>query len=299
MNILDDIKQQYKFGGITQKLIFWNIGLFLVSLVFYEFSIGRFIYPTWLALSSNAGISFVFPWTFITYSFLHGGALHLIFNLIVLNFAGRLFQTFFSEKQLFGVYILGAIFSGLIYVFSSTFFLQSNAILVGASASIMTILFATVTYAPLMKVRLLLIGYVKLWHIALVFLLVDLLYFRQVINRYEDVDNILQRLGGRASHLSGALFGFLFVVLLKRGTDVTKIISKITDFVTGFFSKKPKKKYTPFKEVHINKKTTSKTSPKFEKDKNQQQIDEILDKISRSGYDSLTKEEKDFLFKQK
>lgn len=287
MNILDDIKQQYRFGGVTQKLIFWNIGLFLVSLVFYEFSIGRFIYPNWLALSSNAGISFVFPWTFVTYSFLHGGALHLIFNLIVLNFAGRLFQTFFSEKQLFGMYILGAIFSGLAYVLAYTFFPLGNALLVGASASIMAILFATVTYSPLMTVRLLLVGYVKLWHIALVILVLDILQIG------------LNNTGGHISHLAGALFGFLFVVLLKQGTDVTKIISKITDFVTGFFSKKSKKKYTPFKEVHINKKTTSKTSPKFEKDKNQQQIDEILDKISRSGYDSLTKEEKDFLFKQK
>lgn len=289
MSILDDIKQQYRFGGINQKLIFWNIGCFLISLVFYKFSIGRFIFPNWLALSSDFSVSLPFAWTFVTYSFLHGGALHLIFNLIVLNFAGRLFQTFFSEKQLFGVYVLGAVFSGLAYVLAYTFFPLGNALLVGASASIMAILFATVTYSPLMTVRLLLVGYVKLWHIGLVILLIDILQIG------------LTNTGGHISHLAGALFGFLFVKLLKQGTDLTKIISKITDFFVGIFSKKTTKRYTPFKEVHINKKKNSSVSqsPKFEKDKIQQQIDEILDKISRSGYESLTKEEKDFLFRQK
>ena len=290
MSILEDIKQQYRLGGITQKLIFWNIGCFLVSLVFfYQFSAGRFAYPKWLSLSSDFSVSLPFVWTFVTYSFLHGGILHLIFNLIVLNFAGRLFLTFFSEKQLFGVYVLGAVFSGLIFSLAYTFIFFSNAILVGASASIMAILFATVAYSPLMTVRLLLIGYVKLWQIALAILVIDILQIG------------LSNKGGHLSHLAGALFGILFVFLLIRGTDLTKITSKTTDFFTGIFSKKPKKRYTPFKEIHINKKkkTSVSRNSKPQKDKNQQQIDEILDKISRSGYDSLTKEEKDFLFRQK
>lgn len=290
MNILDDIKQQYRFGGMVQKLVFWNIGCFLVSLIFYQFSTGRFNFPNWLALSSDLAVSATFPWTYITYAFLHGGLLHLVFNLIVLNFAGRLFQTFFSEKQLLGVYLLGAFFSGLVYVLAYWFVFHSgNAILVGASASIMAILFATVTYAPMMTVRLLLIGYVKLWHIALAILVIDVLQIG------------LSNTGGHLSHLAGAFFGFLFVKLLQQGTDVTKIVLKITDFFKGLFSKnKPStKKYTPFKEVHISKKETKTYKPKVHKDKNQQQIDEILDKISRSGYDSLTKEEKEFLFQQK
>lgn len=290
MNILDDIKQQYRYGGMVQKLIFWNIGCFLVSLVFYQFSTGRFNFPNWLALSSDLVVSVTFPWTYITYAFLHGGLLHLIFNLIVLNFAGRLFQTFFSEKQLLGVYLLGAFFSGLMYVFIYWFAFQSNnAILVGASASIMAILFATVTYAPMMTVRLLLIGYVKLWHIALAILVIDILQIG------------LSNTGGHLSHLAGAFFGFLFVKLLKQGTDLTKTATKTIDFFKELFSKNKasKKKYTSFKEVHINKKETKTHRTKVYKDKNQQQIDEILDKISHSGYDSLSKEEKEFLFQQK
>src|SRR5690554_1030978 len=258
MNILDDIKQQYRFGGMNQKLIFWNIGLFLISLVvFYQFSIGRFHYPSWLALSSNAGTSFVYPWTFITYSFLHVGLLHLVFNLIVLNFAGRLFQTFFSEKQLFGVYILGAIFSGLIYVLAYMFLPLGNALLVGASASVMAILFATVSYAPLMTIRLLLIGYVKLWHIAAVILVLDILQIG------------LNNTGGHISHLAGAFFGYMFIFLLKRGTD----LSKVTNFVFSIFSKnKNKKNYTPFKKVHVNK--TQKTNSRINNSANTKDINQ-------------------------
>jgi|SRR5690554_1584276 len=288
MSILDDIKQQYKYGGINQKLIFWNIGLFLLSLIFfYKFKGGFFLYPDWLALSSDYTTSLPFFWTFITYSFLHGGIFHLLFNLIVLNFAGRLFLTFFSEKQLLGVYLLGAIFSGLIYVLAYTLTPElNNAILVGASASVMAILFATVSYSPLMTVRLLLIGYVKLWHIAAVIVVLDILQIG------------LNNTGGHISHLAGALFGFIFVLLLRQGTDLTKIVSKTTDlFTKDNKRKKSYKKYTPFKKVHINKQPTYSSKPN--KSKNQQQIDEILDKISRSGYDSLTKEEKEFLFRQK
>src|SRR5690606_33509273 len=120
----------------------------------------------------------------------------------------------------------GAIFSGLVYVLAYTLFSLGDAILVGASASIMAVLFATVTYAPLMTVRLLLIGYVKLWHIALAILVIDILQIG------------LNNTGGHISHLAGALFGFLFVTLLKQGVDLTKFISRIVGFVKGIFSKK-------------------------------------------------------------
>jgi len=290
MNIIEDIKRQYQFGGVNQRLIFWNIGCFLVSLVFfYRFSIGIFSYPNWLALSSEYTTSFIFPWTFLSYSFLHGSLLHLVFNLIVLNFSGRLFLTFFSEKQLFGIYVLGAIFSGLFFVFFYYFSPLSNVLLVGASASIMAILFATATYSPLMNVRLFLIGNVKLWHIALAILVIDVLQIG------------LGNTGGHISHLAGALFGFLFVWLLKQGTDLTKIVSNTIDFFTRFFRKKTQKKYTPFREVYVNKNTknTFSATTKLDKNENQRLIDKILDKISSSGYQSLTKEEKDFLFQQK
>ena len=281
MNILDDLKLQYKTGGMVQKLIFWNIGCFLLSLVFfYSFSVGSFQIPTWIALSSDFGTFIRTPWTLITFNFFHAGFLHLIFNLMVLHFSGRLFSTYFTDKQLLGVYVLGGIFSGVTFVLSYIF-IGKAGLLVGASGAIMAILIATATYAPFMLLRIPLIGIVKLWHVAFVILLVDLIQM--------PLDNT----GGHLAHLGGALFGFIYIKLLQSGKDFTKPFTTLLDTFANLF--KPKKK-TPFKKVHRN--TTKKVVNSFtEKDITQKQIDDILDKISKSGYDSITKEEKEFLFK--
>ncbi|WP_035650106.1 rhomboid family intramembrane serine protease [Flavobacterium sp. ASV13] len=284
MNILDDLKLQYRLGGIAMRVIYWNIACFLVSLIFfYQFSIGQFDFPNWLALSSDPQVFMFKPWTFLTYAFFHFGFMHLLFNMLVLNFASNLFLTFFSQKQYLGLYILGAIFSGIVFALSY-YFLGNSASIVGASAAIMAILVAATTYRPLMDVRLLIIGNVKLWHITGVILLLDLMQFR------------LENMGGHISHLAGAFFGFIFIKLLQNGTDLSIIVSKVLDFFANLFRKSPT---TPFTKVHKNyKKPTEKTSSRIvTKDKTQQQIDEILDKISQSGYDCLTKEEKEFLFR--
>ena len=284
MNILDDLKLQYRLGGIAMRVIYWNIACFLISLVFfYSFSGGGFNYPTWLALSSDPNIFLFKPWTFLTYAFFHASFLHLLFNMMVLNFASNLFLTFFTQKQYLGLYVLGAIFAGVAFALSFYFF-NISAPIVGASAAIMAILVAVTTYQPLMGVRLMFFGNVKLWHITAVILVLDLMQFR------------LDNTGGHVSHLAGAIFGFLFIKLLQNGTDLSKIVSRTIDFFVNLFKKSP---LTPFKKVHKNyKKPTEKvTSRIVTKDKTQQQIDEILDKISQSGYDCLTKEEKEFLFK--
>src|SRR6187402_1201541 len=114
MNILDDLKMQYKLGGISLKMIYWNIGCFLASLVFYQFKIGLFDFPNWIALSSEPAVFILRPWTFLTYAFFHNDFWHLLFNMVVLNFGSYLFLTFFTAKQYLGLYILGAIFAGLI-----------------------------------------------------------------------------------------------------------------------------------------------------------------------------------------
>jgi hypothetical protein len=125
---------------------------------------------------------------------------------------------------------------------------------------------------------------VKLWQITLVIILIDLMQIR------------IENTGGHIAHLAGAFFGFIFVKLLENGTDLSKIVSNVLHFFVNLFQKSPSK---PFKKVHKNyKKPIEKPISRIvTKDKSQQQIDEILDKISRSGYDALTKEEKEFLFK--
>ena len=278
-SIIDDLKFQYRIGGIANKMIYWNVGIFLLSLVFYQFKTGQFDFPNWLQLVSEPIVVLHYPWTLVTYAFLHGSFWHLLFNMMVLNFASRLFLTFFTQKQYLGLYLLSAIFSGLCFVVSF-YFLNKVSEMVGASGAIMALLVGATTYQPLMNVRLLLIGNVKLWYITAVLLLLDLLQIQ--------MDNT----GGHIAHLSGALFGYIYIKLLQNGTD----LSKIVDSVLNLFSKK---KSTPFKKVHVNprKPAVKRDSKIVVKDKTQQQLDEILDKISQSGYDSLTAEEKEFLFK--
>ena len=286
MNIIDDLKLQYKVGGIVIKFIFWNVALFVIP--WFIFSILSLVginidYMQYVSLSSNPSQLLWKPWSLVTYAFFHTGIMHILFNLIVLNFSGRLFMTYFTGKQLVGLYFLSAIFAGIVYILVF-YILNISAPIIGASAAIMAILVATTTYNPLMELRLFIIGNVKLWHVTGVIILVDLMQIRS------------ENMGGHISHLAGAFFGFIFIKLLQNGTDISKFVSSFIDFFTNLFRKQ---KTTPFKKVHKNyNKPVEKTVSKIiTKDKSQQQIDEILDKISQSGYDSLNKEEKEFLFR--
>jgi membrane associated rhomboid family serine protease len=284
MSILEDIKLQYKIGGVANRVIYWNVAIFLISLaLFYQFKALEFDYPHWILLSSNPKEVLYFPWTLLTYAFLHSGFWHLFFNMMVLNFSSRLFLTFFTQKQFLGLYLLSAIFAGLAFAIVF-YFMNVTTTIVGASAAVMAILVATTTYQPLMEVRLLLLGNVKLWHLTGVIILLDTM---QVL---------AENSGGHITHLAGAIFGIIYIKLLQNGTDLSTIVTNTINFFTNLVGSK---KSTTFKKVHVNpKKPIIKRESKVViKDKSQQQIDEILDKISQSGYDSLTAHEKEFLFK--
>lgn len=295
MGLLDDLKLEYRIGGITQKLIFWNVGLFAIPLIIFSLLTLFDVHLPFLrwdisntddlfSVSSNPADLLWKPWSLITYAFLHAGFFHLLFNMMVLYFSGRIFLTFFTQKQMFGLYILSAIFAALMFILSYNtipLLQQFNGKMVGASAAIMAILVATAVYAPYYQVRLFLFGTVKLWHIAAVLMVLDL------------INVSVENHGGHVAHLAGALFGFIFVRSLQNGTDLSRGVSGIIEFFQNLF--KPKKK-TNFK-VHRNPQAQAKRPTGKPKDITQQQIDDILDKISKSGYDSLTKEEKEFLFK--
>jgi len=286
MNLIEDLKFQYKIGNVGVRLIFWNILLFAIPEVFFAlvqlFQID-INYLSFVSLSTNWSDLAWKPWSILSYAFFHFGIIHLVFNMLMLHFTSRLFLTFFTQKQLFGIYLLSAIFSGLVFLLGYHYIpilINVSTSVVGASGAIMAILIATTTYQPFMDIRLALFGKVKLWQITVMFLFLDLIQLP------------MNNTGGHIAHLSGAFFGYIYIKLLQNGTD----LSRIVDSILNMFSKQ---QTTPFKKVHVNpKKPAAKRESKIViKDKTQQQLDEILDKISQSGYDSLTAEEKEFLFK--
>ncbi|QNM86183.1 rhomboid family intramembrane serine protease [Polaribacter pectinis] len=281
MSFIEDIKTRYKGGNIVEKLIYVNIAVFIATLLFsvfqdlYKGEINWLI--NWFSLDDNFTSLLTKPWTIITYGFLHDGFLHILLNLITLYFIGNLFIEYFTQKQLLTFYIFGTIFGGLLYLISHNYFPLfegSSSLLVGASAGISAIFIGITTYIPNYQLKIRFIGYVKLWHLAAIWVGLDLLGLSG------------GNAGGHFAHLGGALFGFLYV-----NQASNKEIGFLYKLSTIF-----KKKEKPLKTVY----KSPKSSVKKEKNTsfNQQQIDSILDKIGKSGYDTLTKEEKAFLFKQ-
>ncbi len=290
MSLLEDLKLQFKIGDVLTKLLFWNIAFFAIpSVVFGILPLFKvnIDYLSYVSLSSNPNDLLWKPWSIFTYAFCHSSVLHILFNLIMLNFAGRLFLIFFNQKQLLSLYFVGSFFAGLLFLLSYMFFpalANVTTALVGASASVMAILFATVSNSPLMNIRLLLFGNVKLWHIAFVLIVIDLFQLP------------MENTGGHLAHIGGAFFGYIYIRLLKNGIDICNWFTTILDTFSSIFGSRKSK---PFKKVHRTYKAPAvkRTSKIVTKDKVQQQIDEILDKISQSGYDSLSSDEKEFLFK--
>jgi membrane associated rhomboid family serine protease len=290
MSLLEDLKLQFKIGDVLTKLLFWNIAFFAIPAVLFGilplFKV-NIDYLSYVSLSSNPNDLLWKSWSIFTYAFCHSSVLHILFNLIMLNFAGRLFLIFFNQKQLLSLYFVGSFFAGLLFLLSYMFFpalANVNTALVGASASVMAILFATVSYSPLMNIRLLLFGNVKLWHIASVLIVIDLFQLP------------MENTGGHLAHIGGAFFGYIYIRLLKNGIDICNWFTIILDTFSSIFGSRKSK---PFKKVHRTYKAPAvkRASKIVTKDKVQQQIDEILDKISQSGYDSLSSDEKEFLFK--
>lgn len=291
MTILKDLKLQYNLGGIAQQIIFWNIGLYLSSLLInliFQFNDPTFDCVKWVSLSSKPINLLYQPWTIISYAFFHAGFSHILFNMLIFNFASRLFLTLFSVRQFVGLYFVGAIFAGIIFIICYFLFPSLRVFdskLVGASGAIMAILIGVTVQAPLMEVRLLLIGNVKLWHIATVTIVLDL------------VQLPLENTGGHLAHLGGAFFGFFYVKQLQNGIDIAKWFNSLVDFFVNLFKAK---KNNQFKKVYKNDQNINKSVSSINsKNKSQQQVDDILDKISKSGYESLSDAEKEFLFKFK
>jgi len=286
-SIIEDIKKEFSNGNSLTKLIYINVGVFLLVQLLYVFSF-LFSLPSltitdYFSLPANTSILAKKPWSIITYMFLHNGFMHLLFNLLWLYFGGKIFLSFFDNKKLTSTYVLGGISGAMLFIISFNLFPAfenslPNAMALGASASVLAIIMAISTKSPNYIIRLFLIGNVKLKHIAVFSIALDILSIPQ------------GNAGGHIAHLGGAFFGYLYVKQLNGGNDMASGFNKTMDYLSSILRNTPK-----LKKAYSRKKSDQ----DFRKEKMQEQakIDKILDKIAKSGYDGLTKQEKDILFR--
>jgi len=286
MSIVDEIKESFKRGSVLTRLIYINIGVFLAIRIIHVFFFlldQEFTLLNWLSLPADSRQLLQMPWTLITYMFLHFNFLHILFNVLWLYWMGKIFLFYFDEKKLLAVYLLGGLAGGLFFVLAYNLFPAfTNVIdfarLLGASASVLAIITAVATYAPNHTINLLFIGQVKMKHLALFSIA---LYVIGIAS---------SNAGGNLAHLGGAAFGFIFALQYRKGHDWTRFITKFMDGIVKLTRPKQRIKVT-----YRNNKNDIEYNRK--KNLKQEEINRVLDKISKSGYDSLTKEEKELLFK--
>lgn len=283
----NNLTDQFKKADIAIKIIVLNAIIFFAVYLgsfFFQMDAGQF--TSWFILPEDLASLLLQPWSLITYSFLHFGFWHLFWNMIILYWFGAYVINLFQEKRFLTIYLLGAICGGLLYVIAYNFFpvfSNTNGRLLGASASVRAIMIFIAAYTPHTQIRIFFFK-VKLWQIGVFVVLLDLIQLPGSGNA-----------GGLIAHLGGALFGYVYAIQLAKGNDLGKWFENLMSGVGSLFKPKGKK---PFKKVHRTTQPSSNRSMKTElKDEHQKKVDAILDKIGNSGYDSLTKAEKDFLFK--
>lgn len=292
------IKQFFGQKSALSNLILINILVFLfinsVNLFLFLFSLDQAFIQTngvsrlvfWLSLPADLGALILKPWTLITYMFVQEGLFHLAFNMMVLYVGGQIFVNYLSSKMLVTTYILGGLSGALLYIISFNLFPAfssnvGNAIALGSSASVLAIFAASATRAPELKMQLFLFGRISLKYIAIVLIILDVL----------NIQN--GNAGGHIAHLGGALYGFLFVRFLKKGKNIGSFFENLN--FGSFFNwfKKPEQK---FKNIYTNPRASTDDDFLRKKAEYQASIDDILEKIKKSGYESLSAAEKAQLF---
>jgi membrane associated rhomboid family serine protease len=290
MGIWEDIKKTFHNGSNLTRLIYINIGVFiLITLA----AIAGFLIASpvisdkaidLLAVPSALKKLITRPWTLITYMFLHKDIWHILFNMLWLYWFGTIFLQYLDQRKLVSVYILGGIGGAFVYILSFNVFpafsgLVSESVAIGASASVMAVVIAIAAYVPDYTISLLLLGRVKIKYMALAIL---------VLTSFMDFS---VNSGGKLAHIGGAIFGYLYTMNIRQGRDIGRGINKAIDIIVTAFRPRKKMKVT-------YKKPATDYDYNSIKAEHQTKINTILDKISKGGYDSLTKEEKETLFRE-
>lgn len=294
-HILTDLKETFRRGTIFIQLIYINVAIFLLGALIHVFvQLFQHHAPDIFSIFALPASVIRFlhqPWSLFTYMFMHAGFLHILFNMLWLYWFGSLFLYFFSGKHLRGLYVLGGICGGLLYMVAYNVFPLfsrevAGATLVGASASVLAIVAATAYREPDYRVQLFLFGAIRLKYLALIVIGIDVLSITS------------SNAGGHIAHLGGALAGLWFAASLRKGVDLTAWINWILDGVMALFRRNTWRR-KPKMKIHYGGGATGREKDydyNARKKAQSEEVDRILEKLKKSGYDSLTTEEKKSLF---
>ncbi|NPA44497.1 MAG: rhomboid family intramembrane serine protease [Chlorobi bacterium] len=296
-NTKNEIIETFKRGSMLTKLIYINVAAFVIFFFVFLF-LPYNAKNDFLAVPGDFHRLIYRPWTLVTYMFTHEGFTHLLFNMLWLYWFGKMFLTYFYEKQLSAVYLLGGFSGALLHLLVGSILPNSHVGIIGSSAAVMSVVFAVVAFRPDYIINLLFIGPVKIKYIAIVAFIIDLMGL---------AGNL--RTGGAATdgiahiaHMGGSFFGLWFGYSMRNGKDITRSFNNfLNSFFSWFTTTKTDKNRARMRATRGERFTKPKSDWEYtqEKHKIQEEVDRILDKIKATGYDSLTKKEKDFLFKQK
>ena len=285
--ITSNIENFFRKKSILSNLIVINLVVFLILKIVGVFcalfhSTPEYLYGL-LELPSYFDKLIFRAWTLVTYMFVHLDFWHILFNMLWLYWFGKIFLLFFSPKQMAGIYILGGLVGGVLFILSYNYFpffesFSNSSYLIGASASVMAIVFAAAFYRKDFEIPLIFIGNIKIIYVALISLIIDLLSITSL------------NAGGHIAHIGGAVAGILFAECIKNGTDITSWINKIIDSFFNIFKNKPTQMHVKYRKFESDYQYNEK------KNASNEEIDHILDKIKKSGYGSLSAEEKKKLF---
>lgn len=299
-SILEDFKRAFRTGNVLYQIIIINVVIFIfigVLGVILTLAGERYAYELatrYLSLPANPEQLLVQPWTIITYFFLHKGFFHILWNMLFMFWFGRIISEYLGQNKLLGLYVWGGIGGGLLYILVYNLLpyfsgVVDNSFLLGASGGVFAIVVGAATFQPNFTVHLLLLGPVKLKYIAA---------FSVVLSFLQSTGS---NAGGEIAHLGGALVGYMMITQLQKGNDWSILVAKFIIWAKSLLSPQPKIRVSYKSEKAKSsstrtKSTKAKTKPSAKEVTPQNEIDDILDKISEKGYDALSKSEKQKLF---
>ncbi len=299
MSIWDEIKGSFKHGTALTRLMYINGAVFLIIKIVEVIGVlssSPGLAPAVisnLAVPASTGALALKPWTPITYMFTHQGFIHLLFNLMWLWWFGKIFLAYLDQRKLVALYVMGGLAGALLYivvfnVFPAFASMVNVSIALGASASVMALVIGTAVYLPDLELHLLFFGRVKLKYLALVTFLITSVFDFSV------------NTGGKIAHIGGALMGLAYGQGLRNGRDFGAWLNTIIDSFVNLFKpgRRLKVKYKKAGAAFDARQTKTDIEYNTAKAERQKEIDHILDKISKGGYDSLTREEKAILFSE-